>query len=310
MKMNTLGKTNLSVSAVGFGCVGLGGQYGALEEAEAIRAVHHAIDAGINYFDTSTYYGIGLSETRLGKALKGRRHEIILSTKGGRFGETGFDFSYDNIIRMCDASLQRLQTDWIDVYQLHDVEFGRIETVLEGIRALHDLKQQGKVRFIGVTGYPLDLLRHVAATQELDVTLTYCHGNLMNQRMDELLVPTIKARNMGLVNASITHMGILTPQGEQDWHPAPVVVKAVGRTVAALCAAQGANIAELAIQYALQNPHADVTLLGTRTVAELESSLTLLDRPIDTDLLAEVQAQIAPVLNTEWSSGHIQVRNE
>ncbi|MFT7584500.1 MAG: L-galactose dehydrogenase [Cellvibrionaceae bacterium] len=307
MKVNTLGKTGLRVSKIGFGCAPLGNGYGEVSAAEGTRAVHHAIDAGVNFFDTSTYYGETLSENRLGEALKGKREKVVLATKGGRFGlelETGFDFTYDNIIRMCEASLKRLQTDWLDVYQLHDIEFGRPEVVLEGIRALYDLKKQGKVRFIGVTGFPVELLRDMVTAHDFDVTLSYCHGNLLNQRMNEVLVPAVKSKRMGLINASVTHMGILTHQGEQDWHPASAAVKAAGRRAAEFCAAQGVSLPELAIQFALQNPHADITLLGTRTTAELESSLALVDRPIDKALLAKVQEIIAPVKDMSWPSGY------
>jgi len=303
MKRHQLGKTSLFVPPIGFGCVALGGQYGPLAESEGIRAVHQAIDSGINFFDTSAYYGEGLSETRLGKALQGRRDEVIVATKGGRHAANHFDFSYQNIIEMCEASLNRLQTDWLDIYQLHDIEFGTMETVLEGVRALFDLKKQGKVRYIGVTGFPPGLLRHMAVEYDFDVTLSYCHGNLLNDQMNQILVPVVKERGMGLINGSVTHMGILTPHGEQDWHPAPAVVKQAGRRAAEFCEKAGVNLAELAIQYALLNKDVDVTLLGTRTVAELENSLALMDRPIDLDLLEQVRKIIAPVHNTEWPSG-------
>lgn len=303
MDQRRLGSTSLNVSPVGFGCVALGGQYGPLAEGEGIKVVHQAIDAGINFFDTSAYYGETRSETRLGKALKGHRDKVVVATKGGRHSMDRFDFSYANIIQMCEDSLSRLQTDRLDVYQLHDIEFGRPEEVIEGIRALLDLKKQGKVRFIGVTGYPQDLLRDMALNQELDVTLSYCHGNLMNDRMNEILVPAVKMRGMGLINGSVTHMGILTPNGEQDWHPAPEEVKKAGREAAEYCKIRGVNLAELAIQYALGNKNVDVTLLGVRTVSELENSLKLLDRSIDRDLLEDIQGIIEPIHNVEWPSG-------
>ncbi len=303
IKTTTLGSTDLTVSTIGFGCVALGGQYGELEEAEGIRSVHHAIDVGINFFDTSAYYGETLSETRLGKALKGRRDQIVLATKGGRHTIDRFDFTYDNIIEMCDASLRRLQTDWLDVYQLHDIEFGRMADVEAGIRALQDLKKAGKVRAIGVTGYPLGLLRQMAATHDLDLVLSYCHGNLLNDRLNDVLLPTVRERGIGLINASITHMGILTPQGEQPWHPAAAELKQAGRAAANICLQYGANLAQLATQYALQTATADVTLLGTRTVAELDSTLALNDTPINPDLLRDVQTALAPVHNLEWPSG-------
>ena len=302
-----LGQTGLQVSRMGFGGAPLGNEYGDIGKDEAIRAVHVAIDNGINFFDTSPYYGRTLSETRLGEALKGKRHHVILATKGGRFDRplaTGFDFSYDGIIAMCEASLRRLQTDYLDVYQLHDIEFGDKEQVVqEAIPALQKLKTGGKVRFIGVTGYPLPLLRQMVETQSLDVILSYCHYNLMNTTLNDVLVPAVKARGVGLIHGSVTHMGLLTDQGPPPWHPAPAPVKEVATAAASYCRSQGVSLAHLAIQFALQNPHVDVMLLGTRTVAELEKSLRLLQTEPDSGLLTAVQRIIEPVANATWPSG-------
>jgi L-galactose dehydrogenase len=176
-----LGKTGLTVSRLGFGCAALGNQYGAIQDSEAIRAVHAALDQGITFFDTSAYYGRTLSETRLGQALVGQRQNVILATKGGRIDRDEFDFSTDGILSMCAASLRRLQTDYLDIYQLHDIEFGDPSQIInEAIPALQQLKQEGKVRFIGITGYPLPLLRQIIEAHQLDVTLSYCHYNLLN----------------------------------------------------------------------------------------------------------------------------------
>lgn len=304
MLYQPLGKTGLTVSKVGFGCAPLGNQYGDIDDQEAIRAVQTAVDSGITFFDTSAYYGRTLSETRLGKALAGRRQQIILATKGGRIDRDEFDFSYDGIIRMCEASLKRLQTEWIDVYQLHDIEFAdKSQIVNEAIPALYKLKADGKVRFIGVTGFPLPLLREMAATQALDVTLSYSHYNLLNQTLNDVLAPAVKARGMGLINASVTNMGLLTDQGPQSWHPASAQVRAATAEAAAYCHRRGISIAHLAIQFALQNPVVDVTLLGTRTEAELRQSLSFLEQRPDTELVTAVLAILAPVANTTWPSG-------
>ncbi len=307
MIYNQLGKTGLRVSKMGFGCAPLGNEYGDIDNSEGTRAIHAAIEAGINFFDTSPYYGHTLSEARLGEALRGKRDQLILATKGGRFDkpmESGFDYSYPSIMKMCEESLQRLQTDYLDVYQLHDIEFGERKILEEGIRALKELKKQGKVRFIGVTGFAVGQLQEVVDAHDLDVTLSYCHGNLLNNTMNDQLVPTVKAKGVGLINASVTHMGILTHQGPQPWHPAGDDIKAAGAAAARWCSEQNKSLPELAIQYALTNENVDVTLLGTRTVAELQSSLALLEREIDGVALTAVQAILAPVKNKSWPSGH------
>jgi L-galactose dehydrogenase len=299
-----LGKTGVTVSRLGFGCAALGNQYGDIQDSEAIRAVHAALDQGITFFDTSAFYGRTLSETRLGQALVGQRQNVILATKGGRIDRDEFDFSTAGILNMCTASLRRLQTDYLDIYQLHDIEFGDPSQIInEAIPALQQLKQEGKVRFIGVTGYPLPLLHQIIETHQLDVTLSYCHYNLLNTTLNDVLVPAVKAKQMGLINGSVTHMGILTDQGPPPWHPASAPVKQVGRKVAAYCRQQGTPVAHLAIQFALQNEAVDVTLLGTRTVTELNESVQLLEQPPDPTLLASVLAMIEPVANLSWSSG-------
>ena len=306
-----LGKTGLTVSRLGFGGAALGNQYGAIQDSEAVRAVHAAIDQGITFFDTSAYYGRTLSETRLGQALAGQRQKVILASKGGRIDRDEFDFSTNGILDMCAASLRRLQTDYLDIYQLHDIEFGDPNQIINGaIPALQQLKQEGKVRFIGITGYPLPLLREIIEAHQLDVVLSYCHYNLLDTTLNEMLVPTVKARQMGLINASVTHMGILTDQGPPPWHPAPTQVKQIGQDVAAICHRQGIPIAHLAIQFALQNEAVDVTLLGTRTVAELNESVQLLDQPPDPALLASVLAMIEPVANISWPSGQWEPHEE
>lgn len=306
-----LGKTELTVSCLGFGGAALGNQYGAIQDSEASRAVHAALDQGITFFDTSAYYGRTLAETRLGQALVGQRQQVILASKGGRIDRDEFDFSARGIVDMCAASLRRLQTDYLDIYQLHDIEFGDpVQIINEAIPALQRLKQEGKVRFIGVTGYPLPLLRQVIETQQLDVTLSYCHYNLLNTALNDELVTAVKARQMGLINGSVTHMGILTDQGPPPWHPAPTAVKQIGQTVAAYCRRQSTPVAHLAIQFALQNTAVDVTVLGTRTAAELNESIKLLDQPPDPALLAAVLAMIEPVANISWPSGQWEPKKE
>jgi L-galactose dehydrogenase len=126
---------------------------------------------------------------------------------------------------------------------------------------------------------------------------------LLNTTLNDVLVPAIKAKKMGLINGSVTHMGILTDQGPPPWHPAPAPVKQIGQEVAAFCRRQGIPIAHLAIQFALQNDAVDVTLLGTRTVTELNESVQLLEQQPDSALLASVLAMIEPVANISWPSG-------
>jgi L-galactose dehydrogenase len=223
MIYRSLGKTGLNVSIVGFGASPLGHEFGAIDPQQGKRAVHAAIDYGINYFDVSPYYGRTLAEIRLGEALAGRRHQVLLATKAGRYDKdlaTGFDFSAARITHSVEESLQRLQTDVIDVFQVHDVEYASREQIIhETIPAMEQLKKAGKVRFIGITGYPTHLLKEVAVQVEVDTLLSYCHYNLMDTTMLPVLGPVACQKNMGLINASPLHMGLLTDRGAPDWHP-------------------------------------------------------------------------------------------
>ncbi|MHC4418651.1 MAG: aldo/keto reductase, partial [Planctomycetota bacterium] len=130
MEYRTLGKTGMEVSIIGYGASPLGNVFGETDEAEGVRAVHYAIDHGINYFDVAPMYGVTLAETRLGKALKGKRDKIFLATKCGRYDIDKFDFSAKRVLESIDESLERLGIDYVDVYQVHDIEFGDKEEVI------------------------------------------------------------------------------------------------------------------------------------------------------------------------------------
>ncbi len=308
IERTTLSGTGVKVSRIGFGCAGLGNEYGGLTDDDAAAVVHHAIDRGITYFDTSAYYGRGLSEERLGKALTGHRDQIVLATKGGRFDaplETGFDFSYDSIIGMCETSLRRLRTDFLDVYQLHDIEFGdKAQVFDEAMRALIDLKNAGKVRHIGVTGYPLPLLAEAVETFPLDVVLSYCRYNLMDRSLQENLAPVARRRGTTLINGSILHMGLLSERGPQDWHPATDRAQHVAARVRQHCRDAGVSVSALAIQFALANDDVSTTLLGSSRIATLDAALAAAEEPIDDGLLTEVEGVIGPEnLNLAWASG-------
>jgi L-galactose dehydrogenase len=304
MEYRKLGQTDLNVSVVGFGCAPLGDIFGTVDPKEGERAVHLAVDSGINFFDTSPYYGVTLSETRLGSALAGRRDKVVLATKCGRYGRADFDFSAKRVIASMDESLQRLQTDYIDLFHIHDVEFGDVELIIhETLPALRQLQQQGKARYIGVTGYPPKLLRRIAEAVPVDVILTYCHYNLLNTEMDGVLTAFARERGIGLINASGLHMGMLTEQGPSDWHPAPAAVKEAARKAVEYCRSHGANISEVALRFCLDHPYVTSTLVGIGNTQQVEASLKLVSLTSDHELVRQLETILAPVFNTEWPSG-------
>jgi L-galactose dehydrogenase len=307
MIYKVLGKTGLKVSIVGYGASPLGHEFGLIDPDEGKRAVHYAIERGINYFDVAPYYGRTLAETRLGEALVGYRDKVILATKAGRYDkdlETGFDFSAKRLIKSVEESLIRLKTDYIDVFQVHDVEYGLKEQIInETLPAMHQLKQAGKVRFVGITGYPLHILQDVAETAEVDTILSYCRYNLMDTSMDNILTPVVKRKGIGLINASPLHMRVLTEKGAPDWHPAPKRVLEVGRQVAGYCRSRGVDIADLAMQFVLGHDTVATTLVGMSKVRHVDSNVKSVGVAPDPELLAEVLEMIKPVANIVWKEG-------
>ena len=304
MQRRPLGRTGLEVSILGFGGAPLGDEYGAITDQDGVRAVHCAIDNGINFFDVAPYYGRTLAEERLGAALEGRRDEVVLATKCCRYDYRGFDFSAARVASDIDACLQRLRTDHIDLFQVHDVEFGDATQVLEEtLPAMLEVKRSGKARFIGITGLPVRMLRDLAIEFPVDTVLSYCHYNLLVDDLQEILVPLAKERGIGLINASPLHMGILSTGGEQPWHPAPQEVKDAGRRVAALCEERGTDVVRVALRFALDNEDLSTTLCGMRNPAEVEHNLRIVGEASDPALLAEIAELVAPVANRTWHEG-------
>jgi L-galactose dehydrogenase len=307
MNYRLLGQTGLEVSAIGFGAASLGEEYGPIDPAEGERAVRYAIDQGINYFDVAPYYGGTLAETRLGRALAGRRDSVILATKVGRYKVPGgeeFDFSAARVRSSLEQSLRRLRTDHVDVYQAHDIEFVPRERIVEEtLPAMQRLKEAGKVRFVGITAYPLHLLVDVAQRAPLDTVLTYCRYNLMDTSMDEVLAPLARALGIGLINASPLHGGALRDKGAPAWHPAPRRVLVAAREAAQCCRSKGVDLAALAIQYALAHGQASTTLIGMSKVRHIAQNLKALEASLDRQLLAKVLDILKPVANICWQEG-------
>ena len=151
-----LGGTGEKVSTLAFGCASLGNVFGEADEVECERAVHAAIDGGINYFDVAPLYGFTLAETRLGRALMGKRHHVFLATKCCRDTFSKTDYSAERVRKSIEESLGRLHTDYVDLLQIHDVEFApRDQIINEVLPAARLVQKEGKARFIGITGLPV-----------------------------------------------------------------------------------------------------------------------------------------------------------
>lgn len=307
MEQRPLGRTGEQVSALGFGAGPLGDEYGRIDEAEGARSVNAAIDAGITFFDTAPYYGRTLSEERLGRALEGRRDEVFLATKCCRYDYRGFDFSAERVRASIDESLGRLRTDRVDLYQVHDIEFEeRGKIIGETLPALREVQAAGKARFVGITGLPVRMLREVAELAPagtVDTILSYCHGNLLDDELVHELAPFAAKHGIGLINASPLCMGILSSEGPQSWHPAPVEVKRAGKEIRNLCSQHGKTVAEVALRFALDLPGVATTLVGMKRVVQVERNLRVLDAAPDPELLAGIARIAEPVRDLTWHEG-------
>ena len=304
MQYRFLGKTDLEVSVIGFGASPLGNVFGFTGPEEAKRAVHLAIDEGINFFDVSPYYGDFLAECRLGSALKGRRNRIILATKCGRYGASEFDFSARRVFASMDESLSRLDTDYVDLFLAHDIEFADLRQIVEEtIPAMRRLQEQGKTRYIGVTGFPLRALIHIARTVPVDAILSYCHYNLLADDLDAVLAPLAESRGIGLINASPLHMGLLTERGAPDWHPASSEMREAARCADDFCRDRGSDISDLALRFCFDYPGVATTLVGMATREQVRMSVRAFEAPADPQMVRKVRAIVAPVFNRFWSSG-------
>jgi L-galactose dehydrogenase len=310
MQYRTLGRTRLNVSVLGFGASPLGDVFGITDPKEGERAVHLAVERGINFFDVSPYYGLTLAEERLGWALQGRRQKIILATKCGRYGVDDFDFSARRVREGVEESLRRLKTDYVDLLQAHDVEFGDVNQIIgETLPEMRRLQQEGKARFIGITGYPLKVLRRIAEAVEVDTILSYCRYNLITADMDGVLTPFAREHQIGMINASPLMMGILTVQGPAAWHPAPPQVREFALKAALLSNRSGVSFSLLALHFCLRHAYVSSTLTGMSTPEEVEKNLSALCLQIDESLLEEIKAILEPVSNTVWPSGRPENRD-
>jgi L-galactose dehydrogenase len=304
MEYRKLGKTDLSLSILGFGASPLGNVFEDCDEAEGARAVHLAIDLGINFFDVAPFYGITLAETRLGQALAGKRHQVILATKCGRNGLRDFDFSYNSIITSAEASLKRLRTDYVDLMQLHDIEFGSKEEVLnEAVPAIQKIKASGKARFIGITGLPVNYLAEIARTVDVDTVLSWAHYNLLADGINAELVPLSKEKGFGLMNAAPLMQRILSEAPIPSWHNAPLEVKAMQPALLAICKKYGVSLSDLAIWYATQHPDITSTIVGMCDTATVQQNIKALELDVPAGLLEEIAAEVAPVKNRMWFEG-------
>ena len=304
METRLLGRTGLRVPSLAFGASSLGQEFRSVTLDEAMRSVRVALDCGINFIDTSPFYGRGMSEVLLGVALRGvPRESYTLCTKLGRYDLTHFDFSAKRVRESVDVSLHRMGTDHLDILLCHDIEFVPMQQIVdETLPAMRKLVEAGKVRFLGISGYPMKLFKFVLGQTDLDCVLSYNQYTLQNTRFADELLPLLEERGVGAMNAGPFSARLLTNAPLPAWLKEPESVKDAARAAAALCESRGVDIAKLALQFSLSNPRIATTVAGSANPENIRNWAKWAAEPMDEGLLREVQELFAPVKNI----GHLE----
>ncbi|MEE2734667.1 MAG: aldo/keto reductase [Verrucomicrobiota bacterium] len=306
MKSRSLGKTGLDLPILGFGASSLGQEFRPVRLEEALASVRMALDLGINFIDTSPFYGRGVSEVLLGIALRDvPRDSYLLGTKLGRYSLTHFDFSARRVEESVHVSLHRLGTDHLDILLLHDVEFVELPQIWEEtIPAALALKEKGLVRAVGFSCYPMKTFHKVLdhAGDQLDCILSYNQYTLQNTALADSLLPRLLEKDLGVINAGPFSARLLTNAPLPDWLKEPEEVKDAAREAAKLCEGEGVDIAQLALQFSCAHEDIATCVAGSANPDNVRKWAEWLEKPIPEDLLAAVLRIFEPVRNI----GHLE----
>ena len=309
MKYYQLGNTGMRVSNLSFGASSLGGVFHDIREAEGIRAVFTAVENGMNFIDVSPYYGHYKAETVLGKALPEiPRDKYYLSTKVGRYGKDGvntWDYSAKRAVESVYESLERLHVDYVDLINVHDVEFSDMNQVVgETLPALVELKKTGVVRHVGITDLQLENIHWVIEHSEpgtVETVLNFCHYCLNDDKLADYL-DYFEQRGIGIINASPLSMGLLSQRGVPDWHPAPKPLVEVCKKAVQHCLSKSYPIEKLAIQYSVSNPRIATTLFSSANPDNVLKNIAFAEEPADMQLVAEVREIIGDQMRVSWAN--------
>jgi aryl-alcohol dehydrogenase-like predicted oxidoreductase len=305
MQQRTLGRTGLQLPILSFGASSLGQEFRRINLDDALRSVRMALDCGLNFIDTSPFYGRGMSEVLLGIALRDvPRDRYLLCTKLGRYDLQHFDFSAKRVAESVDVSLHRLGTDHLDIVLCHDIEFVQMQQIVdETLPALRQVQREGKVRFIGFSGYPQNIFRFICDRAEVDCVLSYNQYTLQNTRFANETIPHLKAKGIGILNAGPFSARLLTNAPLPAWLKEPEDVKAAARRAAEHCAKKGVDLAKLALQFSCANPDIATTIAGSANPDNIRQWARWIEEPLDPQLLAEVREIFEPVKNIGHREG-------
>src|SRR5262245_52302205 len=300
-----LGRTGLDLPILSFGASSLGAEFRSVTLDEVLASVRAALECGLNFIDTSPFYGRGMSEVLLGVALRGvPRDSYRLCTKLGRYDLDHFDFSGQRVAESVDVSLHRLGTDHLDIVLCHDIEFVEMQQIVdETLPALRKVQQAGKVRFIGFSGYPQKIFKFICDQTPVDCVLSYNQYTLQNTRFADETVPYLKSKGIGAMNAGPFSARLLTNAPLPKWLKEPEPVKNAARRAAEHCAKRGSDIAKLALQFSIAHPDITTAVAGSANPENIRKWAQWAAEPIDPTLLAEVLDTFKPVKNLGHTEG-------
>ena len=309
MEYKQLGNTGLFLSQLGFGASSLGGVFHSLSERQGVEAVFKAVEQGINFIDVSPYYGYTKAEHVLGLALKEiPRDKYYLSTKVGRYGKDGvnsWDYSAKRAEESVCESMERLNVDYIDLINVHDIEFSDLQQVVdETLPALVALKEKGVVGHVGITGLELANFKWVidrVPAGTVESVLSFCHYCLNDDALVDYF-DYFEEKGVGVINASPFSMGLLTKRGAPAWHPAPDALKKACGEAAGWCASKGADIEKLAVQYSASCPRITSTLFSTTHAENVEKNIGYLAEPLDQEMVDGVRRIIGDQIRVTWKN--------
>ena len=306
MEYRKFGPTDMEISVTGFGCWAMGKWWWGEDvvDENSIAAVHRALDLGVNFFDTADVYGSGHSEETLGRALHGHREEVFIATKGGRY--IGVDdmpttnVTKEYLLRACEASLERLQTDYVDLYQIHwaDEEHTPPE---ESMEAMVELQQAGKLRYIGVSNYNVEQIKRSMAVAEL-VSLQPPY-NMLDRHIEDEILPFCRENDIGVLCYSPMARGLLTgkydenvtfPESDHrsrhpEWQDEQLKrnIEAV-RRMTEIAKEAGKTMPQLAVAWVLSRPAVTCALCGAKRPDQIEETTQAAGWQLSRDELARI----------------------
>ncbi|MDX1893060.1 aldo/keto reductase [Mycolicibacterium sp. 050158] len=315
-----LGRTPLTVTALGFGATAIGGMYTEVSDGDAEETVAAAWDAGLRYFDAAPQYGRGNGETRLGRGLaRYRRDDYVLSSKVGRllradadphpddFDSTGqpydagapdvatvYDYSRDGVLRSIEESLIRLGTDRLDVALVHDPDDYVDEALATALPTLIELRDQKVVSAIGAGMNQTAALERFARESDPDMFLLAGRYTLLEQTALQSFLPLCTERGIAVVTGGVFNSGLLAnpgPQARYDYDPAPADVVARAHRLFEVCRRHDVPLKAAALQFPLAHPAVVAVLTGARSRAEIVENVELFDRPIPEELWSDLVSQ-------------------